>query len=139
MSNRWNSQSHCARINYFGGFNMIENFGVGIDIVDIGKFEKASYLEKPSFYKKLFLPLEIKYCLKYKTPAEHFAGKFAIKESIKKSIKEPISFLDIETFHSNAKLKIKLLKNWSKKYKVIGSISHDKKYAIAIVISEKIN
>ena len=118
---------------------MIEKFGVGVDIVNIEKFEKASYLEKPSFYKKLFLPLEIKYCLKYKTPAEHFAGKFALKESLKKSIKEPISFLDIETYHSNTKLKIKLLKDWNKKYKVLGSISHDKKYAIAMVISEKIN
>ena len=118
---------------------MIENFGIGIDIVDIEKFEKNSYLEKPSFYKKLFLPLEIQYCLKYKTPAEHFAGKFAIKESLKKAIKEPISFLDIETFHSNTKLKIKLLKDWNKKYKVLGSISHDKKYATAMVISEKLN
>ena len=118
---------------------MIENFGTGIDIVNVEKFEKTSYLEKPSFYKKIFLPFEIKYCLKYKTPAEHFAGKFAIKESLKKAINEPISFLDIETYHSNTKLKIKLLKDWNKKYKVIGSISHDKKYANAMVISEKLN
>ncbi len=117
---------------------MIENFGIGIDIVDIEKFEKISYLEKSSFYKKLFLPSEIEYCLKYKTPSEHFAGKFAIKESLKKSIKEPISFLDIETYHSKSKLKIKLLKNWNKKYKVLGSISHDKRYAIGMVISEKL-
>ncbi len=124
---------------YFDEINMIEHFGIGIDIVDIEKFEKISYLEKPSFYKKLFLSSEIKYCLKYKAPAEHFAGKFAIKESLKKSIKEPISFLDIETFHLKSKLKIKLKKNWEKKYKVLGSISHDKKYAIGIVISEKLS
>ncbi|MCV0366627.1 MAG: holo-ACP synthase [Nitrosopumilus sp.] len=118
---------------------MIENFGIGIDIVDIEKFEKISYLKKPSFYKKLFLPSEIKYCLKYKNSAEHFAGKFAIKEALKKSIKEPISFLDIETYHSKSKLKIKLLKDWNKKYKVLGSISHDNKYAIGFVISEKLS
>ena len=118
---------------------MIENFGVGIDIVDVTKFEKIPYSKKPTFYKKLFLPSEIKYCLKFKKPAEHFAGKFAIKESLKKSISESISFLDIETYHSNSKLKIKLQKNWNKKYKVLGSISHEKKYAVGIVISEKIN
>ena len=117
---------------------MIENFGIGIDIVDIEKFEKITYFKKPTFYKKIFLPSEIEYCLKYKTPAEHFAGKFAIKESIKKSIKEPISFLEIETYHSKSKLKIKLLKNWNKKYKILGSISHEKKYAVGMVLSEKL-
>ena len=116
---------------------MIDNLGVGIDIVEVSKFERIPYSKKPSFYKKIFLPTEIKYCLKFKTSAEHFAGKFAIKESLKKSIKEPILFLDIETYHSNSKLKIRLGKTWSKKYKVIGSISHEKKFAIGIVISEK--
>ena len=118
---------------------MIENFGIGVDIVDINRFEKITYAEKPSFYNKLFTSSEIEYCLKFKTPAQHFAGKFAIKESLKKSIDEPISFLDIETYHLESKLKIKLLNDWNKKYKVLGSISHDKNYSIAMVISEKIN
>ena len=117
---------------------MIENFGIGTDLVFIKKFEKISFSQKPSFYKKTFLPSEIKYCLKFKKPAEHFAGKFAIKESVKKSINEPISFLDIETFYFKSKLKIKLHKNWDTKYKVLGSISHDHEYAIGMVISEKI-
>jgi holo-[acyl-carrier protein] synthase len=117
---------------------MIENFGIGTDLVYIKKFEKMSFSIKPSFYKKIFLPSEIEYCLKFKKPAEHFAGKFAIKESVKKSINEPIPFLDIETFHSKSKLKIKLHKNWNQKYKVLGSISHENEYAIGMVISEKI-
>jgi holo-[acyl-carrier protein] synthase len=117
---------------------MIENFGIGVDIVDIEKFEKITFSKKPSFYKKTFLPSEIEYCLKFKKPAEHFAGKFAIKESVKKSIKEPIPFLEIETYHSKSKLKIKLLKNWNKKYKILGSISHEKKYAVGMVLSEKL-
>ena len=117
---------------------MIENFGIGIDIVHINKFEIMNYSKKSSFYQKTFLPSEIEYCLKFKKPAEHFAGKFAIKESIRKSINEPIPFLDIETFHSKSKLKIKLHKNWNTKYKVLGSISHENDYAIGMVISEKI-
>ncbi len=116
---------------------MIENFRIGIDLIHIKKFEKITYLKKPSFYKKIFLSSEIKYCLKFKKPAEHFAGKFTIKESLRKSINEPISFLDIETFH--LKSKIKLHKNWNKKYKVLGSISHENEYAVSMVISEKIN
>tara|TARA_B110000438_G_scaffold57689_1_gene57720 strand:+ start:737 stop:1096 length:360 start_codon:yes stop_codon:yes gene_type:complete len=117
---------------------MIENFGIGIDLVHIKKFQKITYLKKPSFYEKIFFPSEIKYCLKFKKPAEHFAGKFAIKESVKKSIDQPIPFLDIQTFYSNSKLKIKLHKNWNQKYKVLGSISHENEYAIGMVISEKI-
>ena len=70
---------------------MIENFGIGIDIVDINRFEKITYAEKPSFYNKLFTSSEIEYCLRFKTPAEHFAGKFAIKESLKKSIDEYVA------------------------------------------------
>ena len=117
---------------------MIKNFGIGIDLVHIKKFEKITYSKKPSFYNKIFLPSEIKYCLKFKKPAEHFAGKFAIKESVKKSIKESISFFDIETFHLNSKLKIKLKSNWDKKYHVLGSISHENEYAIGMVMSEKL-
>ena len=103
------------------------------------KIWKITYSKKPSFYKKTFLPSEIEYCLKFKKPAEHFAGKFAINESIRKSINESISFLDIETFHYKSKLKIKLHKNWDTKYKVLGSISHENEYAIGMVISEKIS
>ena len=117
---------------------MIENFGMGIDLVHIKKFEKITYSNKPSFYKKTFLPSEIEYCLKFKKPAEHFAGKFAIKESIRKSINEPIHFLDIETFHLNSKLKIKLKSNWDQKYQILGSISHENEYAIGMVMSEKL-
>ena len=118
---------------------MTENFGIGVDIVHIKKFEIMNYSKKSSFYKKTFLPSEIEYCLKFKKPEQHFAGKFAIKESVKKSIDDPISFLDIETFHIESKLKIKLCGDWKKKYKFLGSISHENDYAIGMVICEKID
>ena len=117
---------------------MIEKLGIGIDIADVDQFKKISYLKKPNFYKKIFLPSEIKYCLKYKNPYEHFAGKFALKEAVKKSINERISMLDIETSHSNFNPVVKLRGKWKTKYKFIASISHEKKFAVGIVISEKI-
>lgn len=116
---------------------MIEKFGIGIDIVKINRFEKIKFTEKPSFYKKLFLPSEIKYCLKYKNSSEHFAGKFAIKEAIKKSIKEQLSFLDIETSNSDSKPSVKLL-NKSLNYEFLISLSHEKEFAVSVVISQKI-
>ena len=112
---------------------MFQQIGIGIDVVDVEKFEKIKFENKPEFYRKIFLPSEIKYCLKYKNPYERFAGKFAIKEATIKSIKENIQMLDIETKHFKSKPVIKINKN--KKYQFQVSLSHDKKIAIAVVVS----
>lgn len=116
---------------------MIEKLGIGTDITDINKFKKITYSSNKKFYKKIFLPSEIKHCLRYKNPSPHFAGKFAVKESVIKSITEKISFLDIETFHSNSKPQIRLKGKINKKYAFRASLSHEKNFAIAVVISEK--
>lgn len=114
---------------------MIEKFGIGIDISDVEEFRKILFSKKPNFYKKIFLDSEIKYCLSYKDPYEHFAGKFAIKEAVIKSIREKISFLDIKTSHKLLKPQVSLTKKLP--YKFIVSLSHDRNLAIAVVISEK--
>lgn len=116
---------------------MIENFGIGIDIVEINRFKKIPYNKKKSFYNKIFQPKEITYCLKLSDSYRHFAGKFAIKEALKKSILEEVDFLEIETDYSHDKPIVKL-KN-DKKYHFLISVSHEFNIAIAVVISEKIN
>jgi len=115
---------------------MFKQIGIGIDIADVEKFEKIKFEEKPEFYKNIFLPTEIAYCLKYKNPYERFAGKFAIKEATIKAIKEKINLLDIETIHVKSKPNIKIQKT-KKKYAFQISVSHDKKIAVAVVISFK--
>ena len=118
---------------------MFKQIRIGIDITDVEKFEKIKFEEKPEFYKKIFLPSEIMYCLKYKNPYERFAGKFAIKEATVKAIKEKITLLDIETNHIKSKPNVKILK-YIKKYQFQVSVSHDKKIAVAVVVSfENIN
>jgi len=116
---------------------MLEKFGIGTDITDINKFKKIPYDTNKKFYEKIFLPSEIKYCVKYKNSSPHFAGKFAVKESVTKAIYEKISFLNIETYHSNSKPQIRLKGKINKKYVFQASISHEKNFAIAVVISEK--
>ena len=116
---------------------MFKQIGIGIDIVDVEKFEEIKFEEKPEFYKNIFLPTEIAYCLKYKNPYERFAGKFAIKEATIKAIKEKINLLDIETIHVKSKPNIKIQKT-KKKYAFQISVSHDKKIAVAVVISFKV-
>ena len=48
-----------------------------------------------------------------------------------------MSFLDIEIFYKNSKPQIKL-KKFNSKYSFLVSVSHDKDYAIAIVLSKVI-
>jgi len=115
---------------------VLENFGIGIDIIDISRFQEKIFDSNKSFYKKIFNSSEIEYCLNKKNSYESFATKFAIKESVIKSLNNPINFLDIQTDHENEKPTVKLLNNSS--YRFLVSVSHEKSHAIAIVISELI-
>jgi len=117
---------------------MFKQIGIGIDITDVEKFERIKFENKPKFYEKIFLPSEISYCLKFKNPYERFAGKFAIKEATIKAIKENIRMLDIETIHIKSKPNVKIKRN-KKKYQFQISVSHDKKIAVAVVISFETN
>ena len=118
---------------------MIESSGVGIDIVEVDRFKKKKYEKNKIFYKKIFVCSEINYCLKFKNSAERFAAKFAIKEAVIKSIFEKIHFIDIEIIYKNAKPGIKLRNSLQKKYNFLVSVSHEKDFAIGIVIAKKIS
>ena len=117
---------------------MIEKFGIGIDITSIQKFKKKPFKINEGFYKLIFSKAEIRYCLKFKNSAERFAGKFAIKEAVIKSIPEKIGPHDIEIVYVNRKPRIRLKNSLRKKYDFIVSVSHEKEFAIGIVIAEKI-
>ena len=117
---------------------MIKNLGIGIDIIEVSRFRKKQYEENKNFYKKIFVKSEINYCLKFKNSAERFAGKFAIKEAVIKSIPEKIGPRDIEIVYVNRKPSINLKSSLRKKYDFIVSVSHEKEFAIGIVIAEKI-
>ncbi len=106
---------------------------IGTDIVNIDRFRKKEYNENKKFYEKIFTKSEIKYCLSFKNDSEHFAGKFAIKEAVKKSIKEKISLKEIVTNHNNSKPNITLKKKLN--YRFLVSVSHERDFAIAMVIA----
>ena len=117
---------------------MINNLGIGIDIIEVSRFRRKKYEENRNFYKKIFVKSEINYCLKFKNSAERFAGKFAIKEAVIKSIPEKIGPYDIEIVYVSRKPRIRLKNSLRKKYDFIVSVSHEKEFAIGIVIAEKI-
>ena len=114
---------------------MIEDLGVGIDIINVNRFRNMPFSKKVSFYKKIFHENEINYCLKFKDPYTHFAGKFAIKESVIKSINIKENFLRIITDHQNKKPIVSI--DGNNDYIFSASITHEKDYAIGIVIAKK--
>ena len=116
---------------------MIENFGIGIDIIEVSRFRRKKYEENRNFYKKIFVKSEINYCLKFKNSAERFAGKFALKEALIKSIDRKIRFSEIETSHLKSKPIVRIKKS-REKYNFIASLSHENDFAVAVVISERI-
>ena len=114
---------------------MIENLGIGIDIISVNRFRDMPFGGKSSFYKKIFHKNEINYCLEFKDPYTHFAGKFAIKEALIKSINTKENFSKIITDHQNKKPTISICgKN---DYIFSASITHEKDYAIGMVIAKK--
>lgn len=115
---------------------MLEKFGIGIDIVEVNRFKEKPFTENEKFYKKIFHDSEIKYCLNHHDPSESFAAKFAIKESVIKAINEQIDLRDIVTDIVNSKPTVTLQNDLS--YNFLVSISHEKSFAIAVVISENI-
>ena len=115
---------------------MMNRIGLGVDLIEINRFKEKPFPKNKNFYKKIFHDSEITYCLNQKNPSESFAVKFAIKESVIKSINKKISFLNIVTSHKNSVPIVKLIKNYCYDFQV--SVSHEKSFAIAVVISEKI-
>ena len=115
---------------------MLEKLGIGIDIIEIKRFLNKPYETNLDFYKKIFHESEISCCLERKNFAECFAGKFAIKESVIKSIPKKITFLDILIDYSDSKPVVILINDSS--FSFLVSLTHEKLYAVSVVISEKL-
>lgn len=104
---------------------------IGIDIVEVSRIKNA--LEKPKFKENIFTEKEIQYCESKKNKFESYAGRFASKEALAKALGtgfNNLSFLDIEILNDElGKPYIKY-----KDYEINLSISHEKNYAVAVVL-----
>lgn len=61
-------------------------WNIGVDIVEITRFEKLDYSSNKQFYRRIFTPREIDYCLSFNNPEPHFAANFAGKEAVYKAV-----------------------------------------------------
>ncbi len=112
--------------------------GIGTDIIEVKRILKAIERWGNHFLNHIFTDQEIAYCLRYKFPAQHFAGRFAAKEALIKALPsiKNIRWTDIEITNApSGKPHCRLLNNDFKKTIHI-SISHTCDHAIAFAVIE---
>jgi holo-[acyl-carrier protein] synthase len=115
---------------------------VGIDIVDIDRFERAMERFGDRLLKRLFTESEMIYCASKRRPSAHFAARFAAKECV-------IKILGRAGFWRHGKIEIVSGQEGRPTIELYGlpraageelrfevSISHDGNVAAAVVTAE---
>jgi holo-[acyl-carrier protein] synthase len=104
--------------------------GIGVDLIDVRRFESIIFRWQHKFLKRIFTDKEIKYCNTKKHPAQRFATRYAAKEAFVKALfprgQKGVSLKDIEK---------ELAKERDIK-DVHLMVSHDGDYGIANVVLE---
>jgi holo-[acyl-carrier protein] synthase len=120
--------------------------GIGIDIVEISRLERALAQHGERFRDRVFTPREIAYCEIVTRSAERYATRFAAKEATRKAIgaATPVAALawhDVEIisstegapqleFHGRAAELAKQLRVT----RAHVSLSHERQHAVAFVV-----
>ncbi|MDF2550212.1 MAG: acpS [Chlamydiales bacterium] len=122
--------------------------GIGTDIIEVSRIQKAIERQGERFLKRLYTPQELEYCLQFKEPKERLAARFAAKEAIAKALGKGIGkgldWLDIEIGHDLQGRPLALLSEAAKALfspptapiQIHLTISHCKEYATATAIVE---
>ncbi len=119
--------------------------GIGIDLIEVDRMEKAMTRQPERFRRRVFTTQEVQYCEPNQNRFEHYAARFAAKEAVMKALGtgwgKGVSFHEIEVcrdgvgkpgliFHG------KTLEQ-ADRVGVLGaylSLSHTGQYAVAQVI-----
>ena len=115
-------------------------FQVGVDCEEISRFRRLPFDRNGRFYRRIFTPREIEYCMSFGDPYPRFAARFAAKEATIKalnSIARP-TYTEIEVQKDKKEQpKIYISKNRFKKitrFTVSLSLTHSHSHAIAFTI-----
>lgn len=105
---------------------------IGVDIINVGRFNSIGR-DDFKFWKKYFSEKEWIYCFSFPNFREHLAGIFAAKESVMKVSGTKLAgrFDLIEISHDKSGRPFALT-NMMRSTKISISISHEKKYAVAV-------
>jgi holo-[acyl-carrier protein] synthase len=113
--------------------------GIGIDVVDIDRFERA--FQRAGFRERIFTAREIADCEDKPKPVEAFAARFAAKEACFKAFADPrlkaVPWSQIETVITGDIPSLKLHGAYRERLrgrKVFLSLSHSHRIAAAVVL-----
>jgi holo-[acyl-carrier protein] synthase len=104
----------------------MSEWNIGVDVIEIARFEQLNYSDNKQFFTRVFTPKEIKYCLSFNNPSPHFAANFAGKEAIYKAVN---SFCNIK-FN-----KIEILRDRNGAPLVNLHLSHEEESALKVKVS----
>lgn len=123
--------------------------GIGVDIIEIPRLERALAEHGDRLRKRVFTPGEIAYCLGDGRSAERFAARFAAKEAARKALGastplEALGWREVEIisspegaphleFHGRAAEVVQSLGITRAHL----SLSHGREHAVAMVVLER--
>ncbi len=117
--------------------------GIGIDIVEIDRIRHAVQKWGDKFLDKIFNDSEISYCYKRKNSFQCIAARFAAKEAFIKALSDsqadggtPNLKEIVILNHSSGKPYITVRGDLQEQYVISLSLSHERHYAVAMVILE---
>lgn len=124
-------------------------FGIGVDIVEIYRIQKAIENSGYRFINRIFTQKEQEYCKSQKNMFQHFAARFAAKEAVLKALKLGWNSVDWKTIEIEGNLsgepqvilygKTKEICQKKNIDRVFLSITHFGNYAVAFVVLEGSN
>ncbi len=121
-------------------------YGIGIDMVKIGRIRKASEKWGRKFFEKFLSQDEISYCTEKNDPYPSMAVRFAAKEALIKAIGAEINInmKDIEIVNDKSGrpfIRVRSrLEEYFREEKIRRchlSLSHEKEFGVACVVLEK--
>jgi holo-[acyl-carrier protein] synthase len=125
--------------------SLMNVFGIGIDVVEVGRIASSIDEFGERFVARIFTPGEREYCLDKARPELHFAARFAAKEAVAKAlgtgIGKDVSWLDLEVVRGdNGEPKLLLsgkAKEFCASHRIVDikiSLTHARDYAAANAI-----
>ena len=123
-------------------------YGIGIDVVEVGRIEAAIANLGDAFLDRLFTKREQEYCSKQNRPALYFAARFAAKEAVSKALGTGIGaqagWLDMEVERAESGAPKMVFTGRAAEFlasegiaDVQVSLSHAKEYAAANAVAVK--
>jgi holo-[acyl-carrier protein] synthase len=111
-------------------------FGLGVDLAEVARIRRLA-LSSPAFLKRVFTPGELEYSLGSRNKYERLAARFAVKEAVIKALDAagiPLKDIEVENTASGRPL---VTVKGRPEVRLMASISHTARHAVAAVIAFK--